>query len=276
MYKNTKLYFYGGNAMCDVNKKIEAYRAMMEIATGKERKRWGDKIYYYENRSKISEKEKEKYQKNKEIKKQRTRSYYEKNKDKINEKRRCEVKTEEFKQKEKERLREYKEQNRDHVNKKSTEWVTKNKDKRKIIQKKYRIKNALKIKEYRNSDEYKKRQFTWSKEWMTKNKDKYRSSKKKWHIENREYVLWYNKQRSSKIRMASVGGSVYWREIGGIYRDCKQMNNDAGYIKYHVDHICPLQHRDICGLHVFWNLRIIDAKDNIKKNNKLDINLILS
>ena len=169
VYKKMVLNFYGGDAMSDVNKKIEIYKAMVEITTGKERKKWMDKVYYYENRNKISEKEKDRYQKNKEEKKQRTRSYYEKNKEKINEKRRSEVKSEEFKQKERERLRKYKQENRDYVNKKSREWCEQNKDKRKQIQKKYRIKNALKIKDYRDNDDYRRKHFIWSKEWIDKN-----------------------------------------------------------------------------------------------------------
>ena len=37
---------------------------------------------------------------------------------------------------------------------------------------------------------------------------------------------------------------------------------------YHVDHIIPLNHPLVCGLHVETNLRIISKNDNEKKNNK--------
>ena len=58
-------------------------------------------------------------------------------------------------------------------------------------------------------------------------------------------------------------------KMRNIYKQAKQLTRSTG-IKYHVDHILPLNGKLVSGLHVPENLQVLPAKDNCSKHNRFE------
>jgi len=106
-------------------------------------------------------------------------------------------------------------------------------------------------KEYRksNSDKIK----VYSKEYRKANQDKQNAIGAKRKAKKLQATPpWLTKEHLSAIRMC--------------YTESKALETATG-IKHHVDHIVPLQGKNVCGLHVPWNLQVLTATENCSKNN---------
>lgn len=73
-----------------------------------------------------------------------------------------------------------------------------------------------------------------------------------------------------KRRAAELSATPAWltkehfEEIEEIYKSSRELSRTTR-IKHEVDHIVPLQGRDVCGLHVPWNLKPIPSSVNRSK-----------
>lgn len=54
--------------------------------------------------------------------------------------------------------------------------------------------------------------------------------------------------------------------IRAVYRECDRLAALTGKA-HQVDHIVPLNHPRVCGLHVDWNLRCLPSAVNMSKSN---------
>lgn len=86
-----------------------------------------------------------------------------------------------------------------------------------------------------------------------------REKTKAFHRDNPEYHRLWNRVRSKRVKQATPSW-VDLQELKKLYINCPE--------GYHVDHIVPLRHHQVCGLHVMANLRYLPAIANIRKSNK--------
>lgn len=158
--------------------------------------------------------------------------------------------------------KEYYEINKEEIINKQIEYSLINKEKISIRMKEYYIENKdvilekVKIK---------------SKNYRIINKEKIKEKNRKYYIHNRTKFLF----RGSNRRALKLKASPSWLNeeqldiIKRFYEMAKIMTQISGVV-YHVDHVIPLKNKTVCGLHVPWNLQILEASENFSKNNRYD------
>lgn len=102
--------------------------------------------------------------------------------------------------------------------------------------------------------------------WRESNRDKFRERVRRWRAKNPGQVTAQAAQR----RAARTKATPLWADrdkIKALYVEARRMRDNGEDV--HVDHIVPLNHPDVCGLHVPWNLQVIPATENLRKSNKL-------
>jgi len=123
-------------------------------------------------------------------------------------------------------------------------------------------------KDIRNKDELQERCRECYKEYYKEYYENCKESQKKYAKSNRDII----NSRTAKIRAKKLQATPPWltekhlSDIVTYYTQSKTLEKATG-IKYHVDHIVPLQGKNVCGLHVPWNLQVLTAPENIAKKN---------
>lgn len=140
-------------------------------------------------------------------------------------------------------LKKYREDNKEHLSELNKRW---------------RRENSEKLKEY-----YRLR--------YLENKEYNREKGKEHYQNNKAEYLYYSRTRkaSQKQRTPPWLSKEQKKKILAFYREAKRLYEETG-VKYHVDHIVPLQGEFVSGLHVPWNLQLLTEYENISKNNSFN------
>lgn len=161
--------------------------------------------------------------------------------------------------------------------------------------------NSLRDKDYHKKyyKENKEIADQYKRDWSEKNKEKVKLQKKqkynlnveailenkrKYYLENREKIL-ANKREYSKLNRSKKNANEakrhsrknqrtpswltteHLKQIEAFFWLSRDLYRITGEV-YNVDHIVPLQGKNVCGLHVPWNLQVLPRDLNIKKGNK--------
>lgn len=171
-------------------------------------------------------------------------------------------------EKRKEKLRQNYLAKREERIKKAKEYTEANKEKTAEYQAQYRSENKESQKEYRKEyyAENREEMIRKAVDHQRKNMDKLRVRQIRYAATEKGKIarMSYRNNRRAREKNARLG-NLFLKETLAIYKACSKMRKEG--LKMEVDHIVPICHPNVCGLHVPWNLRIILSKENRVKGN---------
>lgn len=104
--------------------------------------------------------------------------------------------------------------------------------------------------------------------WRKRNYSRYRENERDWRARNGASVYARNVKRTKAQKRATPAWADK-SEIALVYSQAKLLSQMSGF-DWHVDHIVPLNHPDVSGLHVPGNLQLMLATENMRKRNTFE------
>lgn len=149
----------------------------------------------------------------------------------------------------KERDRAYYVANRDKFREANRAWVAAHPEKQREYQRKYFRENPETCRES-------------GRKYRDANRDKWREKNRKYDAANPHRKV----ARTAARRARKIQATPKWADlkaIDAIYAEARRLGLS-------VDHIVPLRGKNVCGLHVPWNLQLLPLIENTRKNNRFD------
>lgn len=116
--------------------------------------------------------------------------------------------------------------------------------------------------------------------WREKNPERRRAYEDRTRSHNNEMARKWAKLNRARLNSAAarrraqkLNATPSWltaqhhNEIQQVYQAARDLTKATG-VRHHVDHIVPLQGRNVCGLHVPWNLQVLTMTENQSKGNR--------
>jgi 5-methylcytosine-specific restriction endonuclease McrA len=104
--------------------------------------------------------------------------------------------------------------------------------------------------------------------WVKNNPDKRKQSSSEYQKKHRSYYAAYAsayiRRRDTQTPPLDEFSELWLQEVYDL----------ANKRKLEVDHIIPLKHPKVCGLHVPWNMQLLSRSENAKKGNKFDEDIV--
>lgn len=139
-------------------------------------------------------------------------------------------------------------------------WARKGRESR------YRNIDKARERERLYTEKHKERALKRSRKWYEDNPERHKEKRDKWRYDNYALVL----AADAKRRAQQLNATPCWfeeQQVSAVYNKCIEVNNKWG-TDLQVDHIIPLQGKNVCGLHCLANLQLLDSETNRRKNTK--------
>jgi predicted patatin/cPLA2 family phospholipase len=157
----------------------------------------------------------------------------------------------EYYHKNKEAFKEYREKNKESRNEYNREY-------QKEYRKNHKDKENARILAWyhKNFDKIKEKKYARDKEWRSRNKGIINfHTNKRYTVRKQRLPIWLTEENKLQIKAMYVLAS--------------SLTKSTEY-EWQVDHIIPLQGKNVSGLHVPENLQVIERSINSKKRNKYE------